>query len=325
MYKNILLAIIVAIITGCSAPKPEQPPIWYTNVPTDDKLFYAVGSSKTIDSAKKNAIASMRESLSSNISSIIKMPTHKLQPLEENILKDIFRQNMDISNKLSLRGVSLDKSEEFNGEELVLISISKQTLFQRLKAISDAQFLRTKQEYDMTKNAAVLKRFLILDSLMQKFSSIASLTQYKKFLLNTYNPDAEFEFLKNMKKEYDGLKSSINIYVLADSNSRIFSSFIKDSLNEKGLSTKNNFDSEISLKLLVTSKTEESQEYSFNKSKSLVKFKIFDKNKKLLSLRQHTFIGKSRKSYQDAKEQSALYLHSKVKRLGIFDFIGIEK
>lgn len=325
MYKNILLTIIIAIITGCSAPKPQNPPIWYTNVPTDEKLFYAVGSSDTIESAAKNAITSMRERLNSNINDLIKAPTHRLQPLDKTMLEDIFIQSIDISKKLSLKNVKIDKSQEFNGEKLVLISIPKATLFERLKAISEAQYLRTKQEFDMTKNAAILKRFVILDSLMQKFSNIASLAQYKEFLLSTYNPNSEFEFLKSMKTEYENLKSSINIYVLTDSNSRIFSSFIKNSLNEKGLSTKNDFDSEISLKLLITSTTEESQEYSFNKSKSLVKFTIFDKNKKLLSLRQHTFIGKSRKDYQDAKEQSALYLKSKVERLGIFDFIGIEK
>lgn len=325
MYKNILLTIIIAIIAGCSAPKPEQAPSWYTNIPQDDKLFYAVGASSTIDKAKKNAIASMRENLAGQINNSLKMPTHKLHALENTILDNIFKQSLDISKKLSFSNTKLVKSESFKGEKLVLISISKQNLFEKLKIISDAQFLRTKQEYDVTRNSATLKRFVILDSLMKKFAYIASLTQYKKFLLSTYSSNNEFEFLTSMKNEYDRLKLSINIYVLADANSRVFSSIIKKSLNEKGLRTKNDFDSEVSLKLLLISETQESQEYTFNKSKSLVKLTTLNKNKKILALRQHTFIGKSRKSHEDAKVHSAVYLENKIKRLGIFDFIGIEK
>ncbi|MCW8894682.1 MAG: LPP20 family lipoprotein [Sulfurimonas sp.] len=325
MYKNILLAIIIAIITGCSAPKPEQAPSWYTNIPQDDKLFYAVGAADTIDKAKNNAIASMRENLAEQIDNSFKEVTHKLLPIDNTILQNIFKQNLDISKKLFFKNITLANSQSFKGEKLVLISISKQDLFKKLKIISDAQFLRTKQEYAVTRNSATLKRFIVLDELMEKFAHIASLAEYKTFLLSTYNSDDEFEFLKNMKNEYDRLKASINIYVLTDSNSRIFSKIIKNSLNEKGLSTKNSFENEVSLKLLITSETTQSQEYSFNQSKSLVKFTLFDKQKTLLSLRQHTFIGKSRKSYEDAKIQSAVYLKNKINKLGIFDFIGIEK
>ena len=59
MYKNILLALLVAFIAGCSKPKPQTVPSWYTNVPQDYKLLYAVGSSSDIDKAKKIAIMSL--------------------------------------------------------------------------------------------------------------------------------------------------------------------------------------------------------------------------------------------------------------------------
>ena len=113
MYKNILLAIIVAIVTGCSAPKPEQAPSWYTNIPQNDKLFYAVGSADTVDKAKNNAIASMRENLAAQIDNSFKEATHKLLPIDNALLQNIFQQNIEISKKLFLGNIKLINSQSF--------------------------------------------------------------------------------------------------------------------------------------------------------------------------------------------------------------------
>jgi len=95
MYKNILLAILVAFIAGCSQPKPEKIPSWYTNVPKDYKLFYAVGASDTQDKAKKIAIASMRENLTKEVNKLFLDKNNKLQPINKDDLEKILNASCE--------------------------------------------------------------------------------------------------------------------------------------------------------------------------------------------------------------------------------------
>ena len=322
MYKKILLVIALIFIAGCSKPKPEQIPSWYTNVPSDYKLFYAVGASDTKEKAIKRAISSMRETLSAKLNQSFRDKTHLIQPITQENLKEIIDTNVDIANRLTLSKAKVVKSKNFKGEELVLISVKRIDLFNKLKIISDLKLGRAKEQNKKAKNEDVIKRFMALEPIIKSYPTLASLGAYKQFLISTYSANDEFLFLKEVKNEYDELKNSINVYVLTDSNSRIFSSSIKDALNKKGFTTHNSVNSKNGVKLLITSKTTNSKDYTFNQSSSLVKLTTFDKNKEKISFRQHTFIGKSRKNLLEAKQQSAIHLKYKVKKLGIFDFLG---
>lgn len=326
MYKNIFLSLfITAFIAGCSAPKPDVAPEWYTNVPSDSKLYYAIGSSDSKEGAKKAAIESMRESLSTEVSGMFKDKKHPLQPIEKEMLENISKHATEISKKLSLQNIKLEKSIKFNENELVLISIPRAELFEKIKPISDLQFLRLKEEYAIRKNSITIKKFALLDELMEDFPRVTVLVGYKKFLLLSYNAEGEFKFLKEIKDEYDYLKSAINIYVLSDANSRIFAHNIREAIEQKGLSTKNSLDNENSIKLLITSETSEVQNYNFLQSKSLIKFTTFDNEKQQLAFIQHTFVGQSAKDFQDAKEHASANMQSKIKKLSLFDFIGFKK
>ncbi|MBW6487741.1 hypothetical protein [Sulfurimonas sp.] len=326
MYKNIFLSLfIVAIIAGCSAPKPEVAPEWYTNVPSDSKLYYAVGASDSKDNSTKAAIESMAESLGAKVAGKFKDKEHPLQPLENETLEKISKHTLEISKKLSLQNIKLEKSTRFKGRELVLISIPRAELFEKIKPISDLQFLRLREAYTLRKTSITIKKFALLDELMEDFPRVAALVGYKKFLLHSYNAENEFKFLKEIKDEYDYLKSAINIYLLSDANSRIFAHNIRAAIKQKGLSTKNSLDDKNSVKLLITSETSEVQNYNFLQSKSLIKFTTFDNENKQLAFRQHTFVGQSAKDFQDAKEHASADMKRKIKKLSLFDFIGFEK
>lgn len=324
MYKNILLSIFIIFIAGCSAPSPKHAPDWYVNIPTSSELFYAVGASDTIENAKKAALISMRDALGANIDSMLREATHQLQPLDNEALKKISEQNYDISKKISLQKIKMEKSEKFKGDELVLISIPKIELFKIIEPISNAHFLRIKQEYEMNKSTIAIKRFAVVDTLMNNFATLASHTGYKKFLLTSYDANEEFKFLKKMKNEYEKLKSAIGVYLVSDVNSKNFAQNIKNEIVKRGLDTKISVDNEESVKLLITSETLETKVYNFFQSKSLIKFTTFDKEKKQIAFIQHTFIAQSVKGYEDAKEQTYIDMQKKIKKLGLFNFMGIK-
>lgn len=324
MYKNILVSLFVVFVAGCSAPKPQTPPNWFKNVPTDSEFYYAAGAADTIDDAKFEAIESMRESLSTNVQNRLTDNTYPLQPIDKATLEKIFEQNADISKKLSLQKIKVEKREQFQGKELVLISIPRYELFEQIRPISDSHILPIKEEYKKHEQNTGLKKLVLLDELMQDFAKAALLAEYESFLL-PQNGSKELKFLKTIKDEYEHLRSAINIYVLSDADSLIFAHNIKNALGAKGLVMTRSLNNENSVKLLITSETSQMQDYNFLRSKSLVKFTLFDAKKNQIAFRQHTFIGQSLKSYSDAKEHASSNMRTKIKKLDIFNFIGVEK
>ena len=325
MYKNIILTIFIIIMAGCSKPKPDTKlkskpdtkPSWYTQVPVDYKLFYAVASSDSVKQAKKIAIVNMRESLSTQVNN----KNNLLIAMDKKTLVKIKEHNKEIANRLSFSRIKLEKTKTFQGKELVLISIPRIDLFNRIKIISDIKLHRAEEAYKKSLNKNAIERYMALELAIKELPALVSLAEYKEFLISTYSSADEFAFLNKIKKEYDDLKNSIHFYILTDGNSRIFSHSIKNAIKSEGLHVDNDINSKNNFKLLVTSKTENSQDYTFNKSKTLVKLTTFNSEKKKIKFRQHTFVGKSRKNAKEAKEQAAVQLDYKIKKLGIFDFI----
>ncbi|MEA2091410.1 MAG: hypothetical protein U9O83_03470 [Campylobacterota bacterium] len=324
MYKNILLALIIAIFAGCSAPKPKLQPSWYTNPPKDYKNFYAVATANNDAVAKNLATLSLRESINADLDSSFKVPNHKLAP-EPKMLQKIISSNAKLCKKLSLRGVKVEKSQIFNGQTLILISISREELFKKLQLISGVKFQNLKEQYNKNKNDIAIRRYTQIKPLMAQYASLASATGCKQISVSTYNSNNDFRVLKELHDEFKKLKSSINFYILSDGNSRIYTKGVIEAIKKAGLSISRKVKDSSTFKLLITSKTTDSKEYSFNMSKNLVKFTTFDANENKIAFRQHTFIGKSRKNHKEAKYQAAIYLNKKIDKLGIFDFIGIQK
>ena len=324
MYKNILLAMIIAIFAGCSAPKPAQKPAWFTSPPKDFKNFYAIGSGETKHKAKNVAIASLREQINFELDASFKKKNHKLAPIDKAMLEQIMTANSHLCNRLSMRGIKIAKTDVFNGKTLVLITLSKKETFDKLTLSSEVKLKAVKQAYSDTKNEIAIKRFIALKPLIEKYPSLASLTGCRNNIIASRAAGNDFKFLKKMYNDYIKLKSEINFYILSDADSRIFSSSIKNAIKKEGLSVENSLENKESVKLLITSKTADSKDYSFMQSKSLIKFTTFDIDKDKIAFRQHTFIGKSRKNYKEAKAQAAIHVKAKVRKLGVFDFIGLQ-
>ncbi len=321
MYKNIIISLIIAIFAGCSAPKPDTKPNWYLVPPKDFNNFYAVGSGADISGAKNRAIASLRENFTTELNSEFKKQNHIL---DDALLTEIFKSNEYISMKLSFKNIKVEKSTKFQGETLILISIPRVGIFEQLKRMSDMKFQNVEDAYKKSENDIAIKKYIVLKPLLEEYPSLASYAAFKEYSISTYRADKEFYFLKNLRQELKELKEKISFYVLSDANSIAFTNSIKSAIKSEGLTVQSTPLSHASLKLIITSTTTDTQDYSFNKSSNLVKYNTYDINKNEVAFRQHTFIGKSRKSYSDGKRQSAVQAASKINKLGIFDFIGLK-
>ncbi|WP_373069612.1 LPP20 family lipoprotein [Sulfurimonas sp.] len=324
MFKYIIMAITIAIFTACSAPKPRHAPSWYTSKPKDFKYFYAVGSGNTVTHAKNKAIANMRNEIIEELDSSFSNKTSKIKVNDQELISQILKENEHLINTMSLADIKIDKKANFNNLELVLLKLPRKSVFEKFNMISNKRLKSSKENYAlMGDKDPWIKKFSVLYNGMKDFPKLASIVQAKHITLSTSNND-EINYLNNLQDEYIDLKEQISIYVLPDINSRIYVKNVKDALLETGLELSSKPKSEKSLRLLITSTTENVQEYGFNRSKSLVKYSTYDLNKKRVAFRQHTFSAKSRKNYSDAKAQTAVHQKSKIKKLGIFDFIGVK-
>ena len=330
MYKYLLTAIIIAIFAGCSAPKPETAPSWYTTLPKDNKNFYAVASAKNILLAEKKAMISLRENLQHELDKEFNAKNHQLTKVNDYIFDKVLKMNEKISKTLIIKNIKIEESENFYGTQLIQISMPKISIYNQIQQVSKKLLNSTKQKYNkvqeesiITDTTSALNKYIAINSLISSYANIATYTQLKKSSLSDYNPNSEFNFLNQLSKEYEKLQSEITFYVVSDANSLIYVNPIIQAINLNGLHNKRQTNTKYAMKLLISSKSVNSQEYSFNKSKTLVKLNTFNKEKEQIAFRQHTFVGKSRKSYKDAKMQSREYLRTKIKRLGFFNFIGI--
>lgn len=325
MIKNFLLALFLVLFSACSkTPEVETIPAWYTNPPVDYNYFYAVGVGNDLSEAKNNGILNFRTSLKQTLDEQLKKANHKLGYLDDATLGVLGKSTEQIANTLFLRDVTIEKSQVYNFKTLVLLKIDRKEIFKTADLASSQELAMCKTEYEKLQSESDIKKFIKLKTLIVSYPRLAVYTQLKEISVSTYNASQDFTILKNIYEKLGALKTGITFYVLSDANSINFVNFIKEGVVREGLALSNKVKDENSLKLLITSKTEDSIDYSFMQSKTLLQATVYDGSGKEISKKQHTFIGKSRKSHKDAKEQSALSLKSKMTKLGIFDFIGLE-
>ncbi|MCF6330378.1 MAG: LPP20 family lipoprotein [Sulfurimonas sp.] len=329
MYKHILTVIIIAIFMGCSAPKSQKPPLldmslptWYTSPPQDLQFFYATGSGETQIKAKNNAISNLRGTIKYNLDKVFSSKTTKLKIAQNQDIKPILLENEIFSNTIPMMRTKIEKTTVFQKEHLTLVKLPRSLVFDYANKIALKKLEDSKVRYKTLKDKIAIQRYVFLLDEMPHYHKLATLIAAKKSSLSTYKSDDEFAYLNKIGSEFYKLKQSISFYVLSDVNSRIFVQNAKKAIIASGLTLSSQPIGDNHLELFITSKTVDAQEYSFNKSKTLIKYRTYNKNKEEIAFRQHTFIGKSRVSYLDAKKQSAIDENNKIKKLGIYKFIG---
>lgn len=325
MYKYIFTAIIIALFVGCSVPKPDKAPLWYTSLPQDTQFFYATGYGINKLKAKNNAISNLRTGINYDLDKVFLNKTTKLTIAKEQDIKPILKENEVFSNTIIFRGLKVEKTAIFKNDYLVLIKLPRSLIFDYADKSFTEKFADAKVKYSSFENKLAIKKYANFLKEMPNYNKLASLIEIKKLSKKSYNADEELLYLNKIGNEFFKLKQNISIHILSDVNSRIYVPSVKDAIIASGLTISNKPLSENSLKLFITSKTTNTKDYSFNQSKTLVKYRTYNQNKEEVSFRQHTFITKSRLSYTDARQQSIVKQKNMIKKLEIYDYIGFNK
>ncbi len=321
MFKNILLLLIIAIISGCGTPKPPQKPTWFTTPPTDINLLYGVGEADTQIKAKNLAILSIRENIKQKLDNKFSNQQTKLQSSKSQLL-EILKFNQQTSKTIALKNLKIEKTAEFKGKKLVLVSVNRKMLSD---SIDETSINQVKRDYIGVQNKVAIQKYIVIKKILKSSAKFASDSQFKNYLDSKYDASKNFSFINKLQSEFIQLKSQISFYVLSDVNSRLFTKDLIQAISKEGLTVTKKPLSDNSLRLLVTSKTTNEQEYDFMRSKNLLKLTTYNLKKEKLFFKQHTFVGKSTKNYNEAKLQAVKYAKIKNQKTGIFSFLGVQE
>lgn len=325
MIKNILLGFLLIFFSSCKhAPEPEAIPDWYTSPPVDYDYFYVVGIGNDKEDAQNNALTNFRISLAETLDVAIRRQNHPLGYLDENVLNVLSKSNEEIANTILISDVKIEESVSFNFKTLLLLKISRQDIFKNADLASASKIATSKERYEKLSKLPDLEKYTQLKILISNFAGLSTYTQLKEICVPKFDASKDFEILKDIYESLLELRSSFTFYILSDANSIGFVNFIKEGISKESLALHSKLRDENSYKILITSKSESSIDYSFMQSKTVLKAELYDSKGLLLAKKQHTFIGKSRDSHKDAKEQAAQNLRAKISKLGFFDFIGLK-
>ena len=323
MYRIFFAALLITFFAACSAPQPKTPPAWYTSLPQDCNYFYAVGVADEETTGYKKALNALRHTLEKEASQSFKQDQHKLALLRHNEELELLQNIQHITRTLSLRSAILESSQTYNNSVIVLVKIARKDIFDALQTRSQHRFQTLQKGYQALEGKNALEQYSQLTTLMKEYYPLASYAQLQSLSLCSDNTDKHFALLQKIKENSMRLQKDISVYVLSDANSLPFLRTIKDALRAQGLTVSKKPKTKEALTLLITSSTQQSLDYEFMQSKSLLELQIYDKAKNKLASKQHTLVGRSKKSYLDAKMQSAKSLQAIIRTNGIFNTLGI--
>ena len=316
MYKNILLMIIITFFVGCGSPNPDEKPQWFTNLPQDTNNYYATASASTTADAQKLAIDKLRAKLNYKLDESFEDKKLELSLNTKLELEQILDANANRCDDISMENIQVLNNAGFKNKKLILVSISKKAIFNFISKKSNKNFQQAKKEFSKIENLIAIKRFIVVENIMKSYPILASDAQLKSITSATYSTRKEFRFLNKLKKEYEGLKSNINIYLLSDNNSKTLLKTVKTKLQKYGLKLDAKVKTKDTIKILISSKT---TNYGYNKTKmikNLTRITSYNIDKKQISAVEHI----TKEVSQTKIKESQL---AKIKELGIFNFLGL--
>ncbi|MBU0632036.1 hypothetical protein KKA17_05265 [bacterium] len=326
MFKSFIYFVLILLIAGCSTKKIEdRPPLWYTNPPKDYNFIYATASSNTLQSARNIAVLSINKDLNSKILDAIKAPDAALHVQDDADYNMLFDTSLAITKKLVFHGIKTLKDAEYHSEQLILISIARDALFEEEKSKLDAVYLPLKKEFETIDTISPIEQYAKLNLITSALNEIAIRAELLQIVLNGYDAGEYLSFVNQLKDKTKEINNSIAVRILGDVNSLPFVKPVEIGLLDKELYITRTLDRGNSYNIFLTTDIDKKMDYQFYKTTLTAKIITATKDKKIISTKMHTFIGKSRKGYADAKLQAESGFIKKVKSFGVFEFLGLIK
>lgn len=326
MIKNFIYIFLVLAITGCSVKKVEDRlPLWYTNPPKDYNFIYSTATSKTLQSAHNIAILSINKDLNSKIIESLTSSNTPLHLKDETDKQNIVKTSSLITKKLVFHGVRTLNSTLYHSQELILISVLREAVFEDEKSKLDTLYLPLKKEFKTLDAYTPLEQYVKIDQIKPKLYEIAVRAELLQIISNGYDASEYFAFFNSLRDRFLDIKKSLDIRVLGDYNSLPFVKPVEDGLRGSELEVTKDLKRANSYHIFLTAKIKKKMDYQFYKVTLTAKIIIATKDKKIISTKLHTFVGKSRKSYKDAQLQAESGFMKSIKYFGVFNFLGLIK
>ena len=317
MYYKILHVVLtftlMFFITGCSMqPEPIVYPSWYNKPPKDGAKLYGVAKADT----KEDAI------------------TKAENMVLANILLSISHRDVRYEDIASVKKIApfvyLDKPviEEYevldNGEAVVEISIELNALIKREKEALFALYKKVKEAYDKrNQKSHILSKFAYLSSFESEVNHIDYYLSILDVLDPAFKANEYQDFIDNFRFTMVDLRMALSVKILSDADALEYITVVQESFAQNEIVTliaSPDAKENVILKMSTTSQQFESQQYKMVKVK--LTFDFLDTQGK--KIRSHSVIlkGKSTKSYQEAKIDSARYLNHLITTRGLFEVLG---
>lgn len=326
MFKSIIYLITALMIAGCSIKKAEdRPPLWYTNPPKDYTFIYSTASSKTLQSARNVAVLSINKDLYAKVMDMLKASDSPLHVKSELEYTRLMQTSSKIVNNIVFHGIKTINNAQFHSQELILISVSRDMIFQEEKKKLDAIYEPLKKELEAIDTLTPLEQYAVLKPNTSKLDEIAILSALLQTISTGYDANEYFAFVNNTKEKIESIKNTIAIRVLGDFNSLRLVRYVEGGISSEYLFVNKTLERENSYNIFIMTTVDEKMDYQFYRTTLTVKIVIATKEKKVITEKRHTFIGKSRKSNNDARLQAEASVEKTIRSSGIFDFLGLNK
>ncbi|WP_345993291.1 hypothetical protein [Sulfurimonas sp. HSL-1716] len=326
MYKALFCLIATLIISGCSIKKAEEkPPPWYMNPPKDSEFIYETASATTLLGARNNALLLINRNLYSQIMKTFKASNSPLHIKNELEYKELMQASSKAVNDIVFQSIKILHTIQFHSNQFILLAVPKNMIFQKEKKKLDALYEPLKKELESIDGLSTLEQYARLKPAAQKLNKIAVLAALLQTLSAGFDTHEYFTFVNDTKERTAAIKNSMSVRVLGDFNSLKLVNQLKQGLSKEDIFIDKTLNRENGYDIFMLTDAAQKTDSRFFNIVLTVKIITATKDKKIISVKTHTFTGKSNKSYEDAKLQAESNMNARLRSLRIFDFLGLIK
>jgi len=318
MYRSFIYLIVTVFLTGCfhQAPQPIVYPDWYNKPPNDNVNFYGVAKAANTKEAKQLA----RNMIMANILLTISKNDVRYKDVEE-VKK--------LAPYIDLDGIEVKESEELENENesefVVEVAIKQETLFtneEKKLALLYNKIDQGIKELDTSSHA--ISQFAHLSHFEKISKEIDIYLSIIKVIRPSFKTLKFEQLLELYHFQMTELRLSMAIKIFSDADALKYIEVIQKAFAEREivtLITSPSVKENITLKMSTDEQRYESQ--SFKMVKIQLDLDFYDERNKIIVSHKLILSGKSKQSYQDAKNDSAKYLQKLITTRGFFESLGL--